>query len=145
MNCIIHARPKKMIPFRNGSLLFNPQYLCQFLIKSNNLDQFRNPQDELISKLSLLVRFDQELAEILRVKEKASISKSTRFFCRRVYKDLALFYIILTLSFNWRIFELVFRVWLTSSEFRHRVLFPIFGSFEKRKFLQLFVSSTFCK
>ena len=55
---------------------------------SNNQGWFRNPQDELILKMSLLVRFDQELAEILRVKEKASISKSSRFFRVRVYMSL---------------------------------------------------------
>ena len=45
------------------------------MIKSNNQDQFQNPQDELIPKLTLVVRFDQELTELLTVKEKASISK----------------------------------------------------------------------
>ena len=43
--------------------------------KKTNQGQFRNPQDELISKLSLLARFDKDLAEILEVKEKASISE----------------------------------------------------------------------
>ena len=66
--------------FRNGSLLFNLQYLGQIFIKSNNQGQFRNPQDELISKLSLLARFDKDLAEILEVEEKASISEWYRFF-----------------------------------------------------------------
>ena len=42
--------------------------------------QYWNPQDELILKLSLHARFEQELAEILRVKEMALISKSPRFF-----------------------------------------------------------------
>ena len=64
----IHEHPKNLIPFRNGSLLFYLQYLCQFY-------QFWNPQDELIPKLTLVVRFDQELTELLTVKEKASISK----------------------------------------------------------------------
>ena len=45
------------------------------MIKSNNQDQFRNPQDELIPKLTLVVGFGQELAELLTVKEKALISK----------------------------------------------------------------------
>ena len=35
---------------------------------------------ELISKLSLIVVFDKVLAELLRVKEKASIWKSSTFF-----------------------------------------------------------------
>ena len=65
---------------QDGSLLFNCQYLCQFLIKSSNQGQFRNPQDELIPKLSLVARFDQELAEILTVKEKASIFELTKVF-----------------------------------------------------------------
>ena len=50
-------------------------FFCQIFIKSNNQGQFRNPQDELISKLSLLARFDKDLAEILEVEEKASISE----------------------------------------------------------------------
>ena len=37
----------------------------------NNQGWFGNPQDELISKLSLIARFDQELAEILGIEEKA--------------------------------------------------------------------------
>ena len=81
----IHPTTKKTTSFRNGSLLFNLQYLGQIFIKSNNQGQFRNPQDELISKLSLLARFDKDLAEILEVEEKASISEWCRFFCRRVY------------------------------------------------------------
>ena len=72
----VHARPLNLVRIRNGSLLFNPQYLRQFLIKSNNQDQFRNPQDELIPKLTLIVRFNQILAELFKVKEKASISNS---------------------------------------------------------------------
>ena len=80
----LHPTTKKTISFRNGSLLFNLQYLGQIFIKSNNQGQFRNPQDELISKLSLLARFDKDLAEILEVEEKASISKSYHFFCRQV-------------------------------------------------------------
>ena len=55
----IHARPIKTGRFWNGSILFNPQYICQFLIKSNNQDQFRNPQDELIPKPTLVIEFDQ--------------------------------------------------------------------------------------
>ena len=82
----VHPTTKKTTSFRNGSLLFNLQYLGQIFIKSNNQGQFRNPQDELISKLSLLARFDKDLAEILEVEEKASISEWCRFFCRRVYK-----------------------------------------------------------
>ena len=81
----IHPTTKKTISFRNGSLLFNLQYLGQIFIKSNNQGQFRNPQDELISKLVLVVRFDQELLEIFRVKEKASISKWYHFYWTRVY------------------------------------------------------------
>ena len=71
----LHPTTKKTTSFRNGSLLFNLQYLGQIFIKSNNQGQFRNPQDELISKLSLLARFDKDLAEILEVEEKASISE----------------------------------------------------------------------
>ena len=37
-----------------------------------------------IPKLPLVVGFDKDLAEILEVEDKASISESYRFFCRRV-------------------------------------------------------------
>ena len=37
--------------------------------------------------MSLVARFDKDLAEILRVKEKASISKSSNFFDVRVVCD----------------------------------------------------------
>ena len=71
----IQARPKNLILFWIGSLLFYPQYLCQFLIKSNNQGQFQNQLVLRIPKLTLVVRFDQDLAKIWRVKENASISK----------------------------------------------------------------------
>ena len=45
----------------------------------------------MILKLPLVVRFDKDLAEIWGVKEKASISKSSRFICVRVYKTLSKF------------------------------------------------------
>ena len=70
-----------------GRLLFNPQYLRQFFIKTNNQGQFRNQLIFRIPKLSLVVRFDKDLAEILRVKEKASISKSSSFLDARVVCD----------------------------------------------------------
>ena len=71
--------------FWNESLLFIPQYLRQFLIKSNNQDQVRNQLILRISKLSLVVRFDKVLKKILRDKEKASISKSSSLIWLRVY------------------------------------------------------------
>ena len=40
------------------------------------------PED---SETDLALRFDKDLAKIMEVEEKASISKSTHFFCRRVY------------------------------------------------------------
>ena len=52
---------------------FNPLHLCNIFIKCGKQEQFRNPQDEQITKLSLVVRFDIELVEISRVKEKTSI------------------------------------------------------------------------
>ena len=61
------------------------QYLCHFFIKCNNQGQFWNPQEKLILKLSLVVGFDEELMEILTVKEKASIFELTTFLFRRVY------------------------------------------------------------
>ena len=69
-----------------GRLLFSPQYLRQFFIKSNNQGQFQNQLIFRIPKLSLVVRFDKDLAEILRVKEKASISKWYHFYWTRVYE-----------------------------------------------------------
>ena len=71
--------------FWNGSLLFNTQYLRQFFIKTSNQGKFWNQLVLRIPKLPLVVRFDKDSAEILRVKEKASISKSSRFFQVRVY------------------------------------------------------------
>ena len=56
-----------------------------FFIKYNNQGQLWNPQEKLILKLSLVVRFDKEMTEILTVKEKASIYKLTTFLFRRVY------------------------------------------------------------
>ena len=85
-NQAITPDDKKTSWFWNGSLLFNLQYFGQIFIKSWSQGWFWNPQ-ELISKLSLLTRFDQELAEILRVKKMASISKSIGFFvvgCRNM-------------------------------------------------------------
>ena len=57
----------------------------QFFIKLSNQGQFQNPQEKQIPKLSLVVRFDKELMEILTVKEKASVFEVSTFFCRRVY------------------------------------------------------------
>ena len=48
-------------------------------MKCNNQGQFRNPQEKLILKLSLVVRFNKEMTEILTVKEKAPIYKLTTF------------------------------------------------------------------
>ena len=75
------SRNSNLTNFKMELFSLNPNISAKPL--SNNQGWFRNPQDELISKLSLIVRFDQELAEIFGVKEKASISKSTRFFVVR--------------------------------------------------------------
>ena len=80
----LHPTTKKTNWFWNGSHLFNPQYLCQFLVKSSQHGQFWNQLVLRIPKPTLALRFDKDLAEILEVEEKASISKSYRFFCRRV-------------------------------------------------------------
>ena len=64
------------------------EYSSQFTVVESvsfNQGQFWNPQNKLIPKLTLVARFDQELAEILRVKEKVSISKSSRSICVWVY------------------------------------------------------------
>ena len=66
---------KKTTSFRNGSPLFNLQYLGQIFIKSSKQGQFRNQLVLRIPKLPLVVRFDKDLAEILEVEEKASISE----------------------------------------------------------------------
>ena len=71
----IHPTTKKTSSFRNGSLLFNLQYLGQIFIKSSKQGQFRNQLVLRIPKLPLVVRFDKDLAEILEVEEKASISE----------------------------------------------------------------------
>ena len=76
---------KKKLTLRKLKLLFNCQYLRQFFIKLSNQGQFQNPQEKQIPKLSLVVRFDKELMEILTVKEKASVFEVSTFFCRRVY------------------------------------------------------------
>ena len=75
----IHPTKLKSGQFVNRSLLFDCQYLRHFLIKCNNQGQFRNPQEKLILKLSLIVRFDKEIMEILIVKEKASVYELTTF------------------------------------------------------------------
>ena len=76
----VHPTTKKTTSFRNGSLLFNLQYLGQIFIKSSKQGQFRNQLVLRIPKLPLVVRFEKDLAEILEVEEKASISKLYRFF-----------------------------------------------------------------
>ena len=68
---------KKKLTLRKLKLLFNCQYLRQFFIKLSNQGQFQNPQEKQILKLSLVVRFDKELTEILTVKEKASVFEFT--------------------------------------------------------------------
>ena len=55
------------------SLTSQYQLLHQFMIKSSNQGQFWILQEKLIQKLPLIARFNQELEEILTVKEKASI------------------------------------------------------------------------
>ena len=72
--------------FRNGSLLFNLQYLGQIFIKSNNQGQFWNPQEELISKLSLLARFDKIWPKYWRLKRRLPFRNDDVFFavgCRQ--------------------------------------------------------------
>ena len=77
----IYTCTQKTRWFWNGSFLFNPQYLCQILIKSSNHFKSARPKD---SETALGLRFDKDLAEILGVKEKASISKLSPFFQMRV-------------------------------------------------------------
>ena len=59
--------------FQKSRLVFNLEYFWQIFIKFNNQGQFWNPHDKQIeiSKLSLIFRFDEELTEISKVKDKA--------------------------------------------------------------------------
>ena len=61
-----------------------PNVSAESLSNLTTKGSFRNL--ELISKLSLVARFDQELVGILRVKEKVSISKLSHFFWAQVYE-----------------------------------------------------------
>ena len=45
------------------SIVFNLEYLSQNFIKFNIQGVFWNPQDEQISKLILVIKFDQDLME----------------------------------------------------------------------------------
>ena len=45
--------------------VFYTQYLCFYMAKIENQGQFWNPQDEQISKLTLLFEFGEDLMEIL--------------------------------------------------------------------------------
>ena len=45
------------------SIVFNLEYLSQNFIKFNIQGVFWNPQDEQISKLTLVIKFDQDLME----------------------------------------------------------------------------------
>jgi len=45
------------------SIVFNLKYLSQNFIKFNIQGVFWNPQDEQISKLTLVIKFDQDLME----------------------------------------------------------------------------------
>ena len=76
----MYTRRQKKLTLRKLKLLFNCQYHRQFFIKLSNQGQFQNPQEKQILKLSLVVRFDKELTEILTVKEKASVFEVGTFF-----------------------------------------------------------------
>ena len=59
------------------------EYSSQFTVVESvsfNQGQFWNPQNKLIPKLTLVARFDQELAEILTFKEKVSFFELTKVF-----------------------------------------------------------------
>ena len=45
--------------------VFYPQYLSLYWAKIENQEQFWNPQDEQISKLTFLFEFGEDLMEIL--------------------------------------------------------------------------------
>ena len=49
-----------------------PQYLSFYLTKIQNQGQFWNPQNQQISKLSLLFRFGEDLMEILPKQDRKS-------------------------------------------------------------------------
>ena len=54
-----------------------PQYLSFYLAKIENQGQFWNPQDEQISKLTLLFEFGEDLMEILTKNESPSFFVDT--------------------------------------------------------------------
>ena len=45
--------------------MVKPQYLSFYLTKIQNQEQFWNPQNQTISKLTLLFRFGEDLMELL--------------------------------------------------------------------------------
>ena len=66
--------------------VFYPQYLSFYLAKIENQGQFWNPQNEQISKLTLLFEFGEDLREILPK------NKLYTFFVDTVYINM---YIVL--------------------------------------------------
>ena len=68
--------------------LFQPQYLSFYMAKTENQGQFQNPQDQQISKLTLLFEFGEDLIEIL-TKNKLRIFLWTR--CRSLFDLVILF------------------------------------------------------
>ena len=59
--------------------VFKSQYLSFYLAKYQNQGQFWNPQDQQISKLTLLFKFGEDLMEIL------TKNQLGRFFWDTVY------------------------------------------------------------
>ena len=84
----VHPHSKKTPWFWNWSLPFNPQYLCQFLVKSSNQGQFWNLLVLAIQKQFLVARFDNELMELLKVKEKTTFFELSSFIWARLYIDI---------------------------------------------------------
>ena len=60
------------------SIVFNLEYLSQNFIKFNIQGVFWNPQDEQISKLILVIKFDQDLME---KKRKTSCLILETYYC----------------------------------------------------------------
>ena len=70
------------------SIVFNLKYLSKNFIKFNIQGVFWNPQDEQISKLTLVIKFDQDLMEKKRktswliLTDTGCISSLKLFYCQ---------------------------------------------------------------
>ena len=66
-------------------IVFNLEYLSQNFIKFNIQGVFWNPQDEQTSKLTLVIKFDQDLME---KKRKTSCLILAAYYCNQSQSPL---------------------------------------------------------